>query len=166
MTSLSELGVQIVGTVSTSDTVPIQKINYLSPWLKDKINGYISIQTSDGYFISLPDPVELKITEYDVDSSTGTGRNQYGDLIRDRVAIKEKLNCTFPRMMRYDYQIMLALTKDVSFNVRYYSDLYRGFVTKKMYVGDRNPGIGKRSNNFVHPEEQRVDQFEMNFIEF
>lgn len=166
MTKLSELGVKIVGTVSTADTVPIQKVNYLSPWLADKVNGYVSIQTADGYFISLPDPMKLNTTEYDIESSTGSGRNQHGDLIRDRVAVKEKLNCTFPPMMRHDYQIMLALTRDTSFNVRYYSDLYRGFVTKKMYVGDRNPDIGKRNNNFIHPEEQVLEKFEMNFIEF
>lgn len=163
MIKFSELGVSLAGTVETADSVTIRKVSYLSPWLKQ--NGFISIQTSDGYWISLPDPTSMKVMIYDVDGSS-TGRNQYGDLLRDRVNVKQKLTCTFPSMYRFDFQIMVALTKDTSCNVRFYSDYSRGFITKKMYVGDREPPLYKGLADPLHPEKQLLQSFNMNLIEF
>ena len=166
MTRLADLGVSLAGTVSTADSATIRKVNYSTPWLSTKVHGIVSVQTSDGYWISLPDPTSLKFTIYDVDSGTGTGRNQHGDLVRDRVGVKQKLTCQFPPMWRHDFQIMVTLTRDTSFNVRFYSDYNRGFVTKKMYVGDREPPAYKGLFNPNHPERQILNEFSMNFIEF
>lgn len=161
--TLSQLGVSLQEKISTADSLTIYRVNYATPNLK--VKSMISVQTSDGYWISLPDPMSMKSLIYDVDSGDGTGRNQYGDLIRDRVNVKQKLICTFPPMMRSDYQIMVALTKGTSCNVRFYSDYNRGFVTLKMYVGDREPPLYKMYDP-LHPEKQLVQSFDMNFIEF
>ena len=166
MSSLASLNTSLVGTVITADSVTIRKPAYKSPWLTEKVNGVISIQTSDGYWISLPDPTSLSITIYDIDSGDGTGRNQNGEMMRDRVGVKQKLTCKFPPMQRQDFQLMVALTKDTAFNVRFYSDYNRGYVTKKMYVGDREPGIYKGLFDPEHPEQQLYTEFGMNFIEF
>lgn len=166
MTTLASLSTSLVGTVATADSVTIHIPDYKSPWLENKVHGIISIQTSDGYWISLPDPTSLKPLIYDEDSEDGTGRNQSGDLFRDRVGIKQKLTCSFPPMWRTDYQLMIALTADVAFNVRFYSDKERGFTTKKMYVGDREPTLYKGQYDPLHPERAILTDIGMNFIEY
>lgn len=166
MSSLGSLGISLAGEVQTADSVTIYAPAYRTPWLKTKVHGIISIQTSDGFWLSLPDPSALKPSIYDVDSDEGTGRNQLGDMLRDRVNVKQKLTCTFPTMWRCDYQIMVALAKDTSFNVRFYSDYERGFVTKKMYTGNREPDLFNGLYDPMHPERARVSAFQMNFIEF
>lgn len=109
---------------------------YKTPWLK--ASGFVSVKNSLGEWVSLPDPKALKHDTYDLDSGDGSGRNQSGEMLRDRVAVKEKLEMTFPAMYRVDYQKMLLLTKEQFFTVRYYSDYYQGWHEAIMYVGDRS----------------------------
>lgn len=44
--------------------------------------------------IDIADPQTLTWDIYDLDSEDGAGRNQQGEIFRDRVAVKRKLNCT------------------------------------------------------------------------
>ena len=50
----------------------------------------LTITKADGTIVPLPDPSEYSWGLQDVDAD-GTGRNQSGDLFRDRVASKRKL---------------------------------------------------------------------------
>lgn len=108
---------------------------YYTPHLK--VNDWVQI-LSGADWVSLPDPMSLKITKYDLDSEDGSGRNQNGEMLRDRVATKEKLEMTFPPMQRRDYQRILLLTKEQFFKCRYYSDYYQGYREVYMYVGDQS----------------------------
>ncbi len=109
-------------------------MSYKSPWIK--CTDMIQI-SSNGQWVSLPDPQSMKVNNYDIDSGDSSGRNQNGELLRDRVAVKEKLELTFPPMYRVDYQTILNLVKAQFFTVRYWSDYYGGIREATMYVGDR-----------------------------
>lgn len=136
---------------------------YKTPWLHGKVNSIISIWNGAQY-ISLPDPSSMSIDTYDLDSDNGSGRNQAGTMFRDRVAIKEKLNCEFPPMYAYDYSLMLELCQNTSFTVRYYSYKYKGWRETEMYVGDRSAEAYNMYRTDT-PETNIVDGFSMNFIE-
>ncbi|MFQ7799526.1 MAG: hypothetical protein ACLRHW_08125 [Coprobacillus cateniformis] len=47
---------------------------------------------------AIQNPVALQWEESDLDSSEGTGRNQLGDMFRDRITIKRKVSVSFPPM--------------------------------------------------------------------
>lgn len=115
-------------------------------------------------WVSLPDPKTLKVTKYDLDSGDGTGRNQNGEMLRDRVAVKEKLEMTFPHMQRRDYQKILNLTKAQFFQCRYYSDYYQGYRTAWMYVGDQAEPL-YYANGETDITKMLTQEIAMNFIE-
>ena len=52
--------------------------------------------------IDIADPQKLTWDIYDLDSEDGAGRNQEGLMFRDRVAVKRKINCTWPPMEPMD----------------------------------------------------------------
>ena len=135
---------------------------YASPWLK--VTNMIQILDSNGEWISLPDPQSMKINNYDLDSGDGTGRNQYGELLRDRVAIKEKIELTFPPMMRRDYQAILNLVKPTFFKVKYFSDYYGEVRIATMYVGDRTMELYYMQDQ-TNPALSNTKTVSMNFIE-
>ena len=137
---------------------------YVSDWLHGKDTGIVEVQNSSGVWVSLIDPHSMEVQTYDLDSGNSTGRNLDGELLRDRVAVKEKLVMEFPPMAAADYSQMLALTSGTFFKCRYYSP-YTG--TKReatMYVGDRSakPYYGYDSaNNAAH----MWTDIKFNFIE-
>ena len=134
---------------------------YRTPWLK--VTNILQIK-HNGEWISLPDPQSMSVNNYDLDSGDSTGRNQDGELLRDRVAIKEKLELTFPPMYRADYQAILSLVKDVFFQVKYYSDYYGETREATMYVGDRKVSLYyKQDQN--NPSLGWTNAVSMNFIE-
>lgn len=112
-----------------------------TPWLKLKANGVVSVKDANGTWQSLIDPASMSISVYDLDSGEGAGRNQDGEMLRDRVAVKEKIEMSFPPMYRKDYGKMLALIKSEFFEVKYYSDFYGAVRTATMYVGDRSQSL-------------------------
>ncbi len=134
---------------------------YRTPWLK--VTNILQIKYN-GEWVSLPDPQSMKINNYDLDSGDGTGRNQNGELLRDRVAVKEKLEITFPPMMRADYQGILNMVKDTFFTVKYYSDYYGEVREATMYVGDRQVQLYYMQDQ-TNPSEGWTNAISMNFIE-
>ena len=113
-----------------------------TPWLKGRDTGIVQVlNTEANEWVSLIDPSSMKMSTYDLDSGEGTGRNQNGEMFRDRVAIKEKLEMTFPPMLRADYGTLLNLVRNDFFQCRYYSDLQGTVRTVTMYVGDRSMNI-------------------------
>lgn len=73
----------------------------------------------------------------DIDSSE-TGRNSYGKMMRDRVAVKIKWQLTFPSMSGEMLSALLNALSEPSFLFTY-PDPFNGGAetTKTCYVGDR-----------------------------
>lgn len=89
----------------------------------------------NGVFIQ--DPSSLEYQRYDLDSEAGSGRNQQGLMLRDRVAVKRKLVCKFPPMYENEVRELLQAVNDVFFTVEF-PDPYTGTrQTMTCYAGDR-----------------------------
>lgn len=73
----------------------------------------------------------------DVDSSE-TGRNQNGDMIRERLTTKIKWQLTFPPLSRGELSALLNAVSGVTINFTYPDPFSpTDVVTKTCYVGDR-----------------------------
>ena len=73
----------------------------------------------------------------DIDSAE-TGRNQSGDMIRERVAVKIKWQLTFPPLSRAMMSALLNALSEPEFYFTYPDPfLPSGTSRKKCYVGDR-----------------------------
>lgn len=79
-------------------------------------------------------PSEFQVDFSDIDGESG--RNARGEMWRDRIATKRKLNCKWPPLTQEEMSTLLNAVKDVFFNVEYWDPL-EGLVTKTFYVGDR-----------------------------
>ena len=88
--------------------------------------------------IDIADPQTLTWDIYDLDSEDGAGRNQEGLMFRDRVAVKRKLNCTWPPMEPAKMAALLQAMDNVFFTIRY-PDAHDGAYREgEFYVGDRS----------------------------
>lgn len=90
----------------------------------------------NGVAIATPKTFEVTISDLDGESN----RNTNGDLIRDRIAVKRKLNCEWPPLTQDECSNLLKAVKDVFFQVTY-PDPMDGVITKTMYVGDRTSPV-------------------------
>ena len=111
--------------------------NYITPWLEEKASGIVQVKSGDQW-ISLIDPSKLQFSVYDLDAGNTTGRNLEGTLLRDRVAIKEKLTMEFPPMQAADFTLMLGLVANQTFMCKYFSLKTGAWREVEMYVGDRD----------------------------
>jgi hypothetical protein len=93
--------------------------------------------------VSLPEPAHggAIFSVQDIDSAE-TGRNQNGDMMRERVATKIKWQFTFPPLNREKCSALLNAISGVTFELEY-PDPYKasGTTTKTCYVGDRTTPI-------------------------
>lgn len=81
-------------------------------------------------------PKDIKLSINDIDSDS-TGRNANGDLMRDRVATKRKLEIEWGPLRQSEISKILNQTSGVFFNVRYF-DAKEGLITRTFYAGDRS----------------------------
>ena len=95
-----------------------------------EINGY-------GCF---PSKYEVQLS--DVDREDGSGRNQNGDMLRDRAGVKKKVILTFAAIPQSKAERLLQAVKDEFVTVTYL-DPELGKRTMTAYVGDRNCQIFK-----------------------
>ncbi len=92
---------------------------------------------------TLPEPAHggAVFSVQDIDSAE-TGRNQSGEMMRDRVATKIKWQLTFPPLNRVLCANLLNALSGVTFNFTYPDPfLTSGTTTKTCYVGDRTTPI-------------------------
>lgn len=112
--------------------------------------AYLSIngRACDG--ISLPEPAHggFQVSIQDVDSAS-TGRGADGNMIRDRVAVKAKINLKFPPLTNAEMSALLSAVSDVSFSVSYPSPVSGGIRSGTFYVGDRTAPIYKTTADGV-----------------
>lgn len=111
------------------------------------INGYSCDGLGGTY--SIPEPAHggFSVSIQDVDSAS-TGRGADGNMIRDRVAIKRKINLKFPPLTTADLNKLLTAVSDVSFSVTCV-DPQAGSYSGTFYVGDRTAPIYKTNSTGV-----------------
>ena len=94
--------------------------------------------------VTITPPSKMSVTISDVDSPNTT-RNARGDLIRDRVNVKRKVELEFPPMKQADISLLLGQIQDVFFDVTFLDPML-GEITRTMYVGDRSTPLYKFGN--------------------
>lgn len=86
--------------------------------------------------VAMASPSEFKVDISDLDGESG--RNAKGYLIRDRVAVKRKLECAWPPLKDGEISRLLQAVKGVFFQVEYPDPMTGSRQTKTFYVGDRS----------------------------
>lgn len=109
----------------------------------------------NGVDIATPKTYEATVTDLDGE----TNRNANGEMIRDRIAVKRKLNLEWGPLTQAEIQTLLSAVSSVFFTVTF-PDPMSGMVTKTMYVGDRTAP----AYSFIDGEV-KWQGLKMNFIE-
>lgn len=86
--------------------------------------------------VSITAPISFKVEIMDLDGESN--RNAKGELIRDRIAVKRKLECEWPPLTMSQISTILQAVKDVFFQVEYPDPMQGAVITKTFYVGDRS----------------------------
>lgn len=84
--------------------------------------------------VAVVTPKTFKVAINDIDGETG--RNANGDMIRDRISVKRKLECSWGMLTQNEIQTLLNAVQSEFFSVTY-PDPQLGQTTKTFYVGDR-----------------------------
>ena len=135
---------------------PSAQLDLAHCWRKEKLWQFLQSQRQTGL---LPDPAQLSWSIQDIDAD-GTGRNQNGDLFRDRVAIKRKLTLSWPPMTAADMSTLLNAVTDTFFTVSYPDALTGETRSMTAYVGDRTAPMYSLINGVY-----LWNSLSMNFIE-
>ena len=132
-------------------------------YLADKATNIVEVyDTASSSWKTLINPSKMTWNVYDLDAGGTTGRTITGRMLRDRVAIKEKIEMEFPPMEAADFTEMLRLIAGQSFQCRYYSLKTGSVRIAEMYVGDRT---GSAYYNFKRNEHDIYTDVKFNFIE-
>ena len=111
----------------------------------------------NGVDIATPKTYEPTISDLDGESN----RNANGELIRDRIAVKRKLNLEWPPLTQSEISTLLKAVSSVFFTVTF-PDPELGIITTTMYVGDRTaPAYFYDTKT----KEVKWQGLKMNFIE-
>lgn len=110
----------------------------------------------NGVTIATPQSFKVEISDLDGESH----RNAKGLLIRDRIAVKRKLECSWPPLTNFQISTILKAVKPVFFSVTYPDPEEGTNLTKTFYVGDRSAPVLMIKNGVPMWEG-----LEMNFIE-
>ena len=107
--------------------------------------------------VAIATPKVYEVTVQDLDGETN--RNADGGLIRDRIAVKRKINLEWSPLSQSEISTLLTAVSDVFFTVTF-PDPQAGVITKTMYVGDRTSPAYQFKNG-----EVKWSGLKMNFIE-
>ncbi|EOU1808319.1 MAG: DUF6711 family protein [Clostridium perfringens] len=88
----------------------------------------------NGVEIATPKTFQVDINDIDGE----TNRNAKGEMLRDRIATKRKLNCEWSPLSEEECSELLKAVKDIFFQVTYPDPMEGRALTKTFYVGDRN----------------------------
>lgn len=109
----------------------------------------------NGVAIATPKVFEVTVSDLDGESN----RNANGELIRDRIAVKRKINLEWGPLTQSKISTLLNAISSVFFTVEF-PDPQLGLITKTMYVGDRTSPVYSYINGIV-----KWEGLKMNFIE-
>ena len=104
-------------------------------------------------------PAEVVYNRYDLDSEDSF-RSLSGEMQRDRVAVKVKLECRWNGLTASEMSVILQAMDAVFFDINYFDPYSGGYTTKTFYVGDRSaPVYSIAGGNVI------FKSFSANFIE-
>jgi len=109
--------------------------------------------------VLIPTPSKFSVDIMDIDGETH--RNANGNLLRDRLTTKRKLNCAWPPLTMSEASTLLQAVRHKSFTVEYPDPMVGARITKTFYVGDRQMPMYSNINGKVLWEG-----LTMNFIEY
>ena len=104
-------------------------------------------------------PAEVTYGRYDLDSEDSF-RSLSGEMQRDRIATKVKLECTWNALTASQMSQLLQSMDAVFFDINYFDPYAGGYTTKTFYVGDRTAPVYSVANGKVI-----FKSFSANFIE-
>lgn len=104
-------------------------------------------------------PSKFSVTVSDFDGETT--RNAKGELVRDRIGVKRKLDCEWPPLTQSQMSTLLSAVTNVFFTVTYL-DPQDGESTRTMYVGDRSAPMYRYGSG---GSDILWENVKMNFIE-
>ncbi|WP_143314982.1 DUF6711 family protein [Clostridium sp. HBUAS56017] len=110
----------------------------------------------NGVAIATPKSFEATVNDLDGESN----RNANGELVRDRIAVKRKLNCEWGALTNEECSKLLKAVQDVFFSVDFPDPMEGEIISKVMYVGDRTAPMYSDIDGI--PKWQGL---KMNFIE-
>jgi len=87
----------------------------------------------NGVAIATPKTFEVEISDLDGESN----RNANGELSRDRIAVKRKLNCEWGPLEPAQISALLNAVSAIFFTAEFPDPQAGTLITKTMYVGDR-----------------------------
>lgn len=109
----------------------------------------------NGVAIATPKTFEVTVSDLDGESE----RNANGQLIRDRIAVKRKINLEWSPLTQTESSKLLNAVSDVFFTVEF-PDPQLGIISKTMYVGDRTTPAYSYINGVI-----KWSGLKMNFVE-
>lgn len=86
--------------------------------------------------VAVATPSSFKVDIQDLDGETT--RNAKGNLLRDRITVKRKLNCEWPPLKNSQISTLLKSVSSVYFTVEYPDPVEGRRLSKTFYVGDRS----------------------------
>lgn len=89
--------------------------------------------------VGMPTPKTFRVSISDIDGETN--RNANGDLIRDRITTKRKIEIEYPQLTPGDISKILKAISPVFISVSYPDPLEGGEITKTFYAGDKSSPV-------------------------
>ena len=90
--------------------------------------------------VSVTQPAEVVYQRYDLDSEDSF-RSLSGEMQRDRVATKVKLECRWNALDAQQMSQLLQSMDEVFFDINYFDPFNGGYTTKTFYAGDRSAPV-------------------------
>jgi hypothetical protein len=110
--------------------------------------------------VNVKTPKSLSVQLSDLDGSTT--RNANGVMIRDRIAVKRKLEVEWGPLSDSEISTILTAISDVFFAVEFPDPQTGGQITKQMYAGDRTSPVYSFHAQF---QSMKWSGLKVNFIE-
>lgn len=109
--------------------------------------------------VSVKTPKSLKVLVQDVDGQST--RNAAGRMVRDRIAVKRKLECEWGPLSQSEIATLYNAMSGAFFNVMY-TDPQNGQTSKVFYAGDRSSPIYSFNPKF---QQMMWQGLSVNFVE-
>ena len=90
--------------------------------------------------VTVTQPAEVTYNRYDLDSEDSF-RSLSGEMQRDRITVKVKLECRWNGLTAQQMRQLLQAMDDVFFDINYFDPYQGSYVTKTFYVGDRSTPV-------------------------
>lgn len=111
--------------------------------------------------VAVKDPATLQYAIQDIDSDTA-GRNANGEMIRDRVATKRKISCSWSGLENEEIRLLLNSMTNEFFRLDFPDAMMGGIGSGTFYVGDRTAPLymwNEKENKYLW------EGLQANFIE-